>query len=96
MSHPDRRSERLFSDIFLPEETRAIRAEVRAFAERVLRPRAHALNTVPERRDGFPRELFLAHLERERAAFCAATRSADFREGVSAFLQRRVPVFSGR
>lgn len=38
----------------------------------------------------------LAHLERERAAFCAATRSADFREGVSAFLQRRVPVFSGR
>lgn len=58
MSHPDRRSDHLFSDIFLPEETRAIRAEVRAFAERVLRPRAHTLNTVPERRDGFPRELF--------------------------------------
>jgi 2-(1,2-epoxy-1,2-dihydrophenyl)acetyl-CoA isomerase len=37
-----------------------------------------------------------AHLEAERAAFKRATTSADFREGVSAFLQRREPVFSGR
>lgn len=58
MTCPRRRSEHLFSDIFLPEETRAIRAEAREFAERVLRPRAHALNTTAERRDGFPRELF--------------------------------------
>jgi len=58
MTYPRRRSEHLFSDIFLPEETCTIRAEARAFAERELRPRAHALNTAAERRDGFPRELF--------------------------------------
>lgn len=37
----------------------------------------------------------LAHLERERAAFCAATKTADFREGVTAFLTRRTAHFSG-
>ncbi|WZB70172.1 enoyl-CoA hydratase-related protein [Achromobacter xylosoxidans] len=37
-----------------------------------------------------------AHLEAERDAFKRATRSADFREGVTAFLQRREPVFTGR
>lgn len=36
------------------------------------------------------------HLEAEREAFKRATRSADFREGVTAFLQHRDPVFSGR
>jgi 2-(1,2-epoxy-1,2-dihydrophenyl)acetyl-CoA isomerase len=35
------------------------------------------------------------HLEQERAAFKAATRTADFREGVSAFLAKRVPHFRG-
>ncbi|AZC18553.1 acyl-CoA dehydrogenase family protein [Pseudomonas sp. CMR5c] len=58
MSYPHRRSEHMFNDIFLPEETLAIRAEAREFAELKLRPRAHSLNTAPERRDGFPRELF--------------------------------------
>lgn len=55
---PRRRTDLLASDFALPEEVRAIRAEVRAFAERVLRPRAHALNTRPESRDSFPREIF--------------------------------------
>ncbi|MCC4594201.1 enoyl-CoA hydratase-related protein [Xanthomonas campestris pv. phormiicola] len=36
------------------------------------------------------------HLQAERAAFKRATASADFREGVSAFLQRREPAFRGR
>lgn len=44
---------------------------------------------------GEPSEL-QAHLERERAAFCAATKTADFREGVTAFLTRRNAEFLGR
>jgi 2-(1,2-epoxy-1,2-dihydrophenyl)acetyl-CoA isomerase len=36
------------------------------------------------------------HLEAERSAFRAATNTADFREGVTAFLARREPAFTGR
>ena len=43
-----------------PEETKAIRREVRAFCDEVLAPVAHRLNTTPESRDSFPRELFRA------------------------------------
>ena len=53
-----RQADTLFSDLFLPEETQAIRAEVRAFADRVLRPAAAALNTTPERRDSFRHDIF--------------------------------------
>lgn len=35
------------------------------------------------------------HLESEREAFLAATRTADFREGVAAFLGKREPGFRG-
>lgn len=35
------------------------------------------------------------HLEAERAAFLAGTRTADFREGVTAFLTKRKPDFAG-
>lgn len=36
------------------------------------------------------------HLEAERAAFRTATGTKDFREGVTAFLARREPAFTGR
>lgn len=53
-----RRANALYSDVFLPEETKAIRNEARAFADDVLAPMAYELNTAAERRDGFPRALF--------------------------------------
>ena len=40
-------------DTLLPDETVAVRTEARAFADKVLAPLAHDLNTIPERRDGF-------------------------------------------
>lgn len=60
LSIPPRRANQLSHDAWLPEETRRIRAEVREFAEAVLRPLAQRLNTTPESRESFPRELFEA------------------------------------
>ena len=53
-----RQADTLFNDLFLREETLAIRAEARAFADRVLRPAAAVLNTTPERRDSFRHDIF--------------------------------------
>jgi alkylation response protein AidB-like acyl-CoA dehydrogenase len=58
VSIPVRRANALFHDTWLPDETRRIRAEVREFAESVLRPQAHRLNTTPESVDSFPRDIF--------------------------------------
>lgn len=60
MTPPIRRADTLFSDLLLPEETKAIRREVRAFADDVVRPVAHRLNTTPESKDSFPRAEFEA------------------------------------
>jgi butyryl-CoA dehydrogenase len=60
MSYPRRTSDSLFCDILLPEETQEIRAEARALAEKVIRPIAHRLNTTPESREAFPRDVFQA------------------------------------
>lgn len=57
-SPPARRADTLFHDVWLPDETRRIRAEVREFAQDVLRPVAHQLNTTPESKVAFPREQF--------------------------------------
>lgn len=51
---PTRRADTLFNDAWLPEETRRIRVQVRQFADDVLRPVAHRLNTTPESREVFP------------------------------------------
>lgn len=60
MTAARRRADALFNDLLLPDETRRIRREVRQFADDVLRPAAHALNTTPETRNGFPRAIFNA------------------------------------
>ncbi len=46
--------------------------------------------------DAAPSRSLEDQLEAERAAFVAATATADFREGVTAFLAKRPPVFEGR
>lgn len=55
-----RQSEVLGSDALLPDETLAVRAEARQFADDTLRPIAHELNTKPECREGFRRDIFRA------------------------------------
>lgn len=58
MNAPRRRADTLFNDTWLPDETRRVRAQVREFADEVLRPVAHRLNTTPESKDIFPRAQF--------------------------------------
>jgi alkylation response protein AidB-like acyl-CoA dehydrogenase len=55
-----RQSQVFGSDNLLPGETVAVRTEAREFADDKLRPIAHELNTTPERRDGFRRDIFQA------------------------------------
>ncbi|MES2682030.1 MAG: acyl-CoA dehydrogenase family protein [Pseudomonadota bacterium] len=60
MTPPPRLADQLFSDLLLPAETLAVRREARQFAEDVLRPAAHRLNTTPESAESFPRAEFEA------------------------------------
>jgi alkylation response protein AidB-like acyl-CoA dehydrogenase len=53
-----RQSEALGNDLLLPAETLEIRREARAFADRVLEPIAHDLNTRAEQPDGFRHDVF--------------------------------------
>lgn len=55
---PVRRADHLFHDAWLPAETLRIRTQAREFAEDILRPQAHRLNTTPESADSFPRDIF--------------------------------------
>ena len=52
-----RTSGRLVDDLLLPPETTGIRAEARAFAEQVLRPRSAELNSAIESAAAFPRDV---------------------------------------
>jgi alkylation response protein AidB-like acyl-CoA dehydrogenase len=58
-----RKSEVLGADLLLPAETIEIRREARAFADRVLKPLAHELNTRVEREDGFRHDVFRAMVD---------------------------------
>lgn len=55
---PERNEPRLYHDLMSPEETLAIRAEVRAFAEAEVAPRARAIGEGPEAVENFPHALF--------------------------------------
>lgn len=52
-----RQSDRLYDDLWLPEETIRVRTQVRDFAETILRPRAHQINNTPEDVSKFPWDL---------------------------------------
>src|SRR5579859_5000999 len=58
-----RRADLMNSDFGLPQEIIEVRAEVRAFAEKVLRPCSMELNTRIESRDAFPRQILQAMAE---------------------------------
>lgn len=57
---PPRRADALFDDAWLPDEVRRVRTLARGFADDVLRPAAHRLNTTPESADSFARDEFRA------------------------------------
>ncbi|MET0984337.1 MAG: acyl-CoA dehydrogenase family protein, partial [Steroidobacteraceae bacterium] len=69
-----RRADLMSSDFGLPLEVIEVRAEVRAFAEKVLRPCSMELNTRVESRDAFPRQILQAMAE---AGICAIPFPAD-------------------
>lgn len=54
---PARIATTLYDDVWLPDETLAVRQKVRDFAESYVRLVAHALNNTPESVESFPREL---------------------------------------
>ena len=53
-----RQQDRLYHDLFTPEEAQAVRTEVRAFANAHVAPQAHAIAVREESVESFPRELF--------------------------------------
>ncbi|HYF18525.1 MAG TPA: acyl-CoA dehydrogenase family protein [Ramlibacter sp.] len=53
-----RQQDRLYHDLFTPEEAQAVRTEVRAFADAHVAPQAHAIAVREESVESFPRELF--------------------------------------
>ena len=54
---PQRLSDTMYDDIWLPAETIEVRKKVREFTDTVLRPIAHELNNTPEDVDKFPWKL---------------------------------------
>ncbi len=57
---PVRNRERLYSEIWLPEETRALRREVQALLDREVAPLAREIGTREESRESFPWAAFRA------------------------------------
>jgi alkylation response protein AidB-like acyl-CoA dehydrogenase len=55
---PPRMADTLYHDMLMPDEVQAVRAEVRAFAEREVAPVAHELGQREESVEAFPWELF--------------------------------------
>lgn len=74
----------------------ALEARGRELAEAIARGPTQAYGRYKRLVDEAPSRRLAEHLEAERVAFVAATETDDFREGVTAFLAKRPPVFRGR
>ncbi|MCE0765118.1 acyl-CoA dehydrogenase family protein [Pseudonocardia kujensis] len=61
---PERVADRLYHDLWAPEEIRAVRARVRKAASETVAPVAARIANGDERTDGFPRDVFDALAER--------------------------------
>lgn len=97
----------LLGDALTAEEARAagivnkvvpaedLDAEALALAKRIASGPTQAQGAVRALIDGALDRPFAAHLEAERASFIRMTGTRDFREGVSAFLEKRQPQFRG-
>ncbi|MGH8998071.1 MAG: acyl-CoA dehydrogenase family protein [Acidimicrobiia bacterium] len=57
---PERLADRLFADVLLPDETKKVRAQVRAVAERDVAPHAREIGQRDESAESFPWEPFRA------------------------------------
>lgn len=77
----------------VPTET--LTAEVETLAARVAAGPAFAVASVKRLVWQAERVTFDEQLEAERAGFVAAAATADFREGITAFFERRPPRFGG-
>lgn len=73
-----------------------LEARGQALAETIARGPTQAFGRFKRLLDEAPSRRLAEQLEAERAAFVAGTGTADFREGVSAFLAKRPPSFQGR
>ena len=79
------------STLLLPEETLAVPAEARAFAEAVLRPRAGELNDATESAAIFPRDLVTAIADAGLYGFCSTPTSAGVDCNSRSWPRRRSP-----
>jgi 2-(1,2-epoxy-1,2-dihydrophenyl)acetyl-CoA isomerase len=75
--------------------TEALAAEATALAERLAAGPAHAYGRTKALLQANLGDAFDAQLRRETESFAACAATADFAEGVRAFLEKRRPVFAG-
>jgi len=73
----------------------ALAAEATALAERLAAGPAHAYGRTKALLQANLGDAFDAQLRRETESFAACAATADFAEGVRAFLEKRRPVFAG-
>lgn len=83
----------IVTEVVAPGE---LEARGRALGEAIARGPTRAYGRFKRLVDEAPSRRLAEQLEAERAAFVAATETADFREGVAAFLAKRPPQFRGR
>jgi 2-(1,2-epoxy-1,2-dihydrophenyl)acetyl-CoA isomerase len=71
-------------------------AEARSLAQKLAHGPTRGLGLIKEALNRSPENALDAQLDLERDLQREAARTADFREGVAAFLEKRPPNFTGR